>query len=95
MRETQRSSAGTEWRKNQMDCTMGSTPGQALALTLILSAKTRGRGRRIGVGAYATRYASAIPRKSPAFRLAPPTRAPLTLSTMRSSRALEGFTEPP
>src|SRR6185369_8426219 len=39
--------------------------------------------------------AAAIPRKSAAFRLAPPTRAPLTSGTAISSAAFEGFTEPP
>ena len=38
---------------------------------------------------------AAIARKSAAFRLAPPTSAPLTLATAINSAALEGFTEPP
>ena len=41
------------------------------------------------------RQPSAIARKSDAFRLAPPTSAPLTSATAINSAALEGFTEPP
>jgi ribosomal protein S18 acetylase RimI-like enzyme len=37
----------------------------------------------------------AIARKSDAFRLAPPTSAPLTLATAINSAAFEGLTEPP
>ena len=40
-------------------------------------------------------YARAMPRKSSAFRLAPPTSAPSTLGTCSSSRAFDGLTEPP
>ena len=40
-------------------------------------------------------HPAAIARKSAAFRLAPPTSAPLTLATAISSAAFEGFTEPP
>ncbi len=36
-----------------------------------------------------------MPRKSDAFRLAPPTSAPFTSATPISSFALDGFTEPP
>src|SRR6185295_7102940 len=39
--------------------------------------------------------AARIARRSSAFRLAPPTSAPLTFGTAISSRALSGFTEPP
>jgi len=39
--------------------------------------------------------ARAIPRKSTALRLAPPTSAPLTLATAISSAAFDGLTEPP
>ena len=42
-----------------------------------------------------TATASTIVRKSDAFRLAPPTRAPPTSASARISFALEGFTEPP
>jgi len=38
---------------------------------------------------------AAIARKSAAFRLAPPTSAPLTFATAINSLALDGFTEPP
>jgi hypothetical protein len=39
--------------------------------------------------------ARAMPRKSSALRLAPPTSAPSTLATPISSAAFDGFTEPP
>ncbi len=39
--------------------------------------------------------ATAIARKSAAFRLAPPTSAPSTLATDINSAAFDGFTEPP
>ena len=41
------------------------------------------------------RYAAAIPRKSSAFRLAPPTSAPSTFSTASSVAAFSPVTEPP
>ena len=52
--------------------------------------------KRIGAAAAALRpHPCAIARKSDAFRLAPPTSAPLTLATAISSAAFEGLTEPP
>lgn len=41
------------------------------------------------------RYAAAMPRKSDAFRLAPPTRAPFTSAIAISVAALAGLTDPP
>ena len=48
---------------------------------------------RLAAPAYV--YAAIIPRKSSAFKLAPPTSAPSTLTTAISSAALDGLTEPP
>jgi hypothetical protein len=41
------------------------------------------------------RQASAMPRKSAAFKLAPPTSAPSTLASPSSTTALAGYTDPP
>ena len=44
---------------------------------------------------FGQRHAAAIARNSSALRLAPPTSAPSTSATLKSSLAFAGLTEPP